>query len=212
MLIPFGDLFQKYRLKVKGVLHVGAHLAEEAQAYQDCGVPWVLWVEGNPDLMGDLNAALQPFAGQEPVLALISDKPEESVPFNITRDPEGTAMSSSLLELHVHKKHAPWVKQVAMKRLDTTTIDLLADEYPVINDCNFLNLDIQGAELLALKGAEKFLTHCDYIYTEVNTNYLYKDCVLLPELDGWLGGRGFVRKELSMTPAEWGDGFYVKEN
>ena len=50
-------------------------------------------------------------------------------------------------------------------------------------DYNFLNLDIQGAELLALRGIEDNLKFIDYIYTEVNTGEVYKNCAKVYEID-----------------------------
>lgn len=45
MLIPF-----KYMptLSIKGIIHLGAHEAEELSDYQEAGVGRVLWVEANP--------------------------------------------------------------------------------------------------------------------------------------------------------------------
>lgn len=208
MLITMQELYDRYHLNVTGVLHVGAHLGEEAPAYNAKGITNVVWVEGNPDLIEQLSSLVTHY-GQRVIQALVSDLEGDEVTFHITDDPQHTRMSSSILELELHKKHAPWVVEIEQRKLRTTTIDNLvfANE---IRDCNFINLDIQGAELLALKGAESFLETCDYVYTEVNTNYLYKDCVLLPELDAWLGARGFTRVDTVMTPAEWGDAFYIK--
>ena len=45
-----------------------------------------------------------------------------------------------------------------------------------MDNVNFLNLDIQGAELKALKSLQDYLHKVDYIYTEVNVDYLYVDC------------------------------------
>lgn len=211
MLIDLKKLYRKYglRSRVSGVLHVGAHLGEEARAYRDVGFRPVIWVEANPDLIDQLIPIVRHY-NQKVIEAVVSDEVGKEITFHITRDPEGTAMSSSLLELALHKKYAPWVKEVEQKTLVTTTIDTLAEQYDDINKCNFINLDIQGAELLALRGAENFLEHCQYVYTEVNENYLYKDCALLPEMDAFLGERGFTRHETVMTKAEWGDAFYVK--
>ena len=73
-----------------------------------------------------------------------------------------------------------------------------------------MNLDIQGAELLALKGAGEILKHIDYIYTEVNVNELYEGCALLPELESFLKKRGFKIFAIEMTQHGWGDAFFVK--
>ena len=51
-----------------------------------------------------------------------------------------------------------------------------------------------------------------YIYTEINTNTLYKDCALVSEIDEYLSKYGFIRVETSMTPFEWGDALYIKIN
>ena len=75
---------------------------------------------------------------------------------------------------------------------------------------NFLNIDIQGAEYLALKGFEENLKYIDYLYLEVNQKELYKNCILLPELDKYLLDKGFKRVELDMTRYGWGDGFYMR--
>ncbi len=50
---------------------------------------------------------------------------------------------------------------------------LLKDILPKYEDIhfNFLNLDIQGAELKALKSMGDYLNNVDYIYTEVNSDY-----------------------------------------
>jgi hypothetical protein len=77
---------------------------------------------------------------------------------------------------------------------------------------NFLNLDIQGVELKALKGMESYLDSIDYIYTEVNSDYVYKDCALVTEIDDYLKQFNFVRVETQWCENfRWGDAFYVKK-
>lgn len=75
---------------------------------------------------------------------------------------------------------------------------------------NFWNFDIQGAELLALKGADKYIKNVDAIYLEVNEKELYKNCGLIHEIDAFLSNYGFTREITFMTPHGWGDALYVK--
>ena len=75
---------------------------------------------------------------------------------------------------------------------------------------NFVNIDLQGYELPAIKGFGDAISKMDYIYTEVNTGEVYKGCTKIEELDEYLGGYGFTRVETEMTDAEWGDSFYMK--
>ena len=62
-------------------------------------------------------------------------------------------------------------------------------------DYNFLNFDIKGAELKALKGMESYLPKVDYLYTEVNYDYVYKECALIGEIDDYLKPVGLHRVE-----------------
>ena len=52
MLIKINELLRKYDLKIKGILHVGAHECEELLDYMRAGVKMnnIYWVEGNKDI------------------------------------------------------------------------------------------------------------------------------------------------------------------
>lgn len=73
-----------------------------------------------------------------------------------------------------------------------------------------MNLDIQGAELLALKGADDILNNIDYIYTEINIKEIYENCCLLHQVDDYLKSFGFIRIIINITHYGWGDAFYIK--
>jgi len=50
-----------------------------------------------------------------------------------------------------------------------------------------------------------------YIYTEVNSDYVYKNCGLVSEIDEYLEKFGFSRVETSWCGSTgWGDAFYIK--
>ena len=49
MLIPPALLHSLFDIAAQGVLHVGAHEAEEAEAYEALGWSPVIWVEMLPD-------------------------------------------------------------------------------------------------------------------------------------------------------------------
>lgn len=79
-----------------------------------------------------------------------------------------------------------------------------------MNRYDFINLDIQGAELLALKGATSILPFVKAIYTEVNEKELYEGCALIEELDAYLKQNGFTRILTNMTKHGWGDALYIR--
>jgi len=200
MLIPLHDLVQKYNLKMTGVLHVGAHAGEENDAYLAEGVPQhnIHWVEAIPELCTELSKRLP-----NVIQGVVSDK-VETVEFKITNN----FQSSSILELKTHLEAHPSINVVKRVWTTTTTLDTIVNGRGI--QANFLNMDIQGAELKCLQGFEENLKMIDYIYAEVNTKELYAGCAQLPELDAWLAARGFKRVEISMTGWGWGDALYIR--
>ena len=75
---------------------------------------------------------------------------------------------------------------------------------------NFWNFDIQGAELMALKGAGKAIEYAKALYLEVNTEEVYKGGCLISEIDDYLSTYKFKRVLTKMTEYGWGDALYVK--
>jgi len=207
MLIDFRGLKAKHGMRVTGVLHVGAHECEEAGVYAEIVEPGarVVWVEGNPSICARMRARGVADVHE----ALVSDVDGAETDFIVTNN----GQSSSILELAEHSREHPDVFEVARVRLKTVTLaSLLAgfEEPPVFN---FINLDIQGAELLALRGlgAER-LSSVDYVYTEVNVRELYAGCALLPEMDAFLGAAGFERADTAITRHGWGDALYLRKS
>ena len=101
---------------------------------------------------------------------------------------------------------------VSQQKLTTTRLDTLIETNHIpIENINFLNFDIQGVELRALKSMEKYLKHIDYIYTEVNSEEVYKGCDLITDIDSYLATFGFKRVAVRMAgECGWGDAFYMK--
>jgi glutamate synthase domain-containing protein 1 len=74
---------------------------------------------------------------------------------------------------------------------------------------NFWNMDIQGAELMALKGAPKSIQYAKAIYLEVNQTEVYKGCGLISDIDTFLLQYNFKRVLTNITPYGWGDALYI---
>ena len=208
MLISLEYMCQKYNFKPKGVLHVGAHLGEEAVDYKKMGIEKVVWVEGNEDLIPQLTNNLSTYDNQIILNYLVSNVDDEEYDFKISNN----GQSSSILEMDKHLHYYPQINFVETKKIKSKRIDSIIKEHDIkIEDYDFLNLDIQGAELLALEGMGETLKPFKYIYTEVNTGELYKGCAKITEIDSFLEGYGFERVETKITPKEWGDALYIKK-
>ena len=202
MLIPLHDLVRKYNVHFKGILHVGAHECEELNDYETY-LPRnkILWVEAIPH---KVNECKQRYPNLLIENAIVSDV-VENVQFKISNN----GQSSSMLDFGLHSHYHPNVHYVT--GFDGTT-SLLKDILPKYDiQYNFLNFDIQGAELKALKGMEEYLNRVDYLYTEVNSDYVYKECALVTELDEYLLQFGLHRVETKWTDCKWGDAFYIRK-
>lgn len=208
MLINLRDLCIKHRFVPKGVIHVGAHKAEETSIYEDLGIENVVWIEGNPDLCAQLNESFQK-KGNHIYNYLVSDVDDKEYDFKVTNNGE----SSSILDLGTHKEKHPHIFVTETKKLKSKTLSTIISENNLdMSSFNFLNLDIQGAELLAIKGLGKYLENVDYIYTEVNVDYLYEGCALMSEIDAYLNNFGLHRAETKILDQYgWGDAFYKRQ-
>jgi FkbM family methyltransferase len=206
MLISYKEIVEEYPLNFKNILHIGAHGAEEHDAYFDEGVEHVIWVEANPTLVADLNKNLDKEKNTV-IESVVSDTDDEEVTFFITNN----GQSSSILSLDLHRILFPDVHTVQELKVKTKTIKTVFVENDLnFGDIDFINLDIQGAELLALKGMGDEISQVKAIYTEINTASVYKNCALLEEMDSYLKEYGFTRTKTKLWENHpWGDALYI---
>lgn len=211
MLIPFTDLKEKYKLSVRGIIHIGASTGQEMPEYAKNGVENVVWVEANPEVYGQLVGNMMNYSKTRCINALITDKTGDKRDFNLA---DNNGESSSIFEFGTHEQDHPNVKMVGkIPMMETIRFDDLATMHKLdLRQYNFLNMDIQGAELLALKGMVYALEFFDYIYVEVNNREVYKGNGLVGEIDDLLAEAGFEGVEDKMTDAGWGDKLYVRTN
>jgi len=207
MLLSFEEInsvLQSKNIQVNGALHIGAHECEELYFYIKLGIyKNIVWVDAVKEKV--LEAKAKGFPIYE---AIISDKDDQDVSFNISNN----GQSSSLLEFGTHSKEHPHVVYVDKIKGKSITVDTFFERYGLnAQKYDFWNFDIQGAELMALKGATKSIQHAKALYMEVNEKELYKGCGLIKEMDAFLSQHNFKRVLTSMTKYGWGDALYILE-
>jgi FkbM family methyltransferase len=191
---------------VKKVLHIGAHIGEEAGAYSSGGVTDVIWFEANDTLIPDLRSHTAQFKMNCQVCNIALWDKDEVLIFNVTNN----FQSSSFYDLADHSKYYPTIKVTERKELMACRLESLdiLDFY----DFDFINIDTQGAELAILKGMGALLLSPTIkgIYLEVNREPLYKGIPLVDEIDKYLANYGFLRILSKWTNKGWGDALYVR--
>lgn len=197
------------RGRINGIIHVGAHLAEEAPDYARVfpQVP-IWWIEANPSaaISRKIIQTITPYRNQKLIQALICDVDGGQRMFNITNH---DGMSSSVFEFGTHPQFSPETVFTERLPLATRTLDSLVAEHDI--RANMLVMDIQGAEGLALAGAQKLLPDLIAVMLEVNNVDVYVGCAKVWELDGVLLSHGLKRMETHWVGEQgWGDALYVK--
>lgn len=204
--MQWGSLVEQYKIKLNGVLHVGAHYAEEAGDYYRAGAQRVWWVEANPAVRNRIKRNIKRYPGQRLIEALVFEEDDVELSFNVTNY---DGMSSSIYDFGTHSEFSPDIHFERTLKLKAKKIDTLVEEYNV--RANFLNLDLQGAEGPALRGASNFLQTTDYVMTEVNKDEVYVGCTQVAEIDDLLSD--FNRVEtLWVGNQGWGDALYVRKS
>ncbi len=204
MLLDLETLVAEHRLVVEEVLHIGAHHGQEAETYRALGAKRVTWVEANPAVVPVLRQNVEPL-GHSVLTALVTDRTGDTVAFHVTNNEQ----SSSVLSLGTHRYEHPEVVVTESLQLRTTTLDDLCEREGVPTP-DLLVMDVQGAEMLVLRGAGRILEGVGCIYAEVNERPVYSGAALLPDFDSYLSERGFDRVSTTLTVHGWGDALYVR--
>jgi hypothetical protein len=198
------NILTSKKINIKGCFHVGAHDCEELPIYNSFGIKTddIIWVDALEFKVNESRMRGIPNVYH----AVITDKDDEDVLFNVANN----IQSSSILEFGTHSTEHPGVVFVDKIHQKSITIDTFFKRNNLdASKYDFWNFDIQGAELLALKGATETIKHAKVLYLEVNSKELYKNCALINEIDEYLSQFKFKRVLTNMTIHKWGDALYI---
>lgn len=189
------ELNTSFLRKVAGVVHVGANTGQERDIYRDAGLR-VVWVEPIVEVFDELTRNIAGYPNQRAFRALVTDENGKDYQFNVSNN---AGLSSSILEFGQHRDIWPEVDYVSSRTLRSTTLEaLFVDEklspamYPA------LVMDVQGAELLVLKGAGAMLAQFQFVKAEAADFESYIGCAVLSDLDEYLKPFGF--REIARHP------------
>lgn len=228
MIPTFNYLINKYNIKIKGVIHVGAHEGQETLSYINENISKVILIEANPYRFENLKESIQTgryctnctpleyiFLNQEQADILkkytvynyaISDVEEGFLEFNLSNYDGGV---DSLFKINNFGTSSSWVnyEHVDKIKVPTITLDNLIKDK---NEFNFLNIDVEGAELLVLKGSVELLKNIDFILLETQDIRRFDGSCTKQDLIDYLKNFNFKLVEYFDTGKNWGDSFFIK--
>jgi FkbM family methyltransferase len=201
------------RFKPHTIVHVGANTAQELDRYEALEPRRVVWIEADPSIVPETrkHVAAHGSAAVEHICAeaLVTDADAQEASFNLFSN---RGESSSLFRsTEVGRRAWPGIAETGeVKRLKTSRLDTLLRGLSIEADqVDMLVIDVQGAELLCLKGAGEYLECATFVEVEVSREAVYEGGVLFPELDDYLSRSGYAR----VSPLPWhGDVVYVRRS
>lgn len=178
----------------RNILFVGANnmgeIAYYVNKYQNG-----LFIEAIPNVFNQLENNLQSAnttynTNYKAINCLVADEIDKEYVFHIFNN---NGASSSIFEPNSSAWKWPSVKEVDVLTLRSTTIETVLKEHKWDNIKYDLVLDVQGAELVVLKGfGESNFKNIQHIKTEISTSPFYKGGVLFEELHSFITSHGFT--------------------
>lgn len=168
----------------KGIIHMGAHRGGEAAVY-DWFNKQTIWIEANPKIYTDLKINVSTYVNQSAFNILLYEEDDKKIKFNISNN-DGASSSIYSFGSESEKDHLEMINSVNLisKKIDTFFLEQLFK----VEDYDFWVMDIQGAELSALKGAKKSLEKCNFIYVEISVGDYYRNA------SQWMEIKSFLKK------------------
>jgi FkbM family methyltransferase len=176
-------IYKNLILQSSGVLHIGAHVGQEAQSYDEADLK-VLWVEGDEEIFPRLQENIKLYSNQRALNVLLGDQDGQIVDFYRSSN---DGQSSSLFKFgseSFEDVSTVQIEQFKLRRLDA----LLSLEDS--KDYDHWVVDVQGAELLVLKGAGDLLNSCKWMSIEVSLRETYAGGATFDEICAYLSKYG----------------------
>jgi FkbM family methyltransferase len=210
-------MVDSYMAKIPGfkprvIVHVGANAGRETGRYEPFQPRQVILIEADANLVEQMKARManEPTGTVDRICieALITDQDGQDVIFNYFNN--RGASSSIFRSTDLLRTKWPGVRETGETKVMTSTRLETALRRVALSpgELDVLVIDIQGAELLCLKGAGAYLDYVIFIEIEVSREEIYEGGVLFSEVDEFLRRAGF--KRISEIP--WhGDVVYIRE-
>jgi FkbM family methyltransferase len=174
-----------------GIIHIGANGGQESDRYYNEGNRKVIFIEAHPGILPRLIDRISKYENQKAIQALVTDV--DGKEYDFFYDNNNAGQSCSLFDFHLHKKMFPRVTMAGTIKLIGKTLPTILKENNInIEEYRHINMDVEGAELLVLKGASSILHNFETIILEASDFESRIGQPFLKDIDEFMSSHSFV--------------------
>ena len=199
------------------IVHVGAHWAEDAGFYEQCGARTVLWIEADPDTHAELVKVLERRPKTTRHLAecaLVSASAGEELQFHRFRG-DGSSSSVHRATDTLKQRFPEAGESGEVLAMTTASLDeiLARHDIDVASAARaMLVVDVQGHELPVLQGLGEGLRAFSLCKCEVSRVAIYEGGAKFTDIDAHMKAQGFrLASHRYVQVPRHGDVLYVRD-
>jgi FkbM family methyltransferase len=198
--------------QISMVVHVGAHIGQEVDAYRALGIQQIVWIEADTAIYHRLQENIKEKERNSTnrinhifinaLVGEINDKNVKFYPFNNDGQSSSRYKPTQLLkDTWVGLDSFEEPKELNTYRLDSILESLKIDEERYSNAK--LVIDVQGGEYEVLMGIGRYIEKFNIIEVEVSKEEIYKGQKLFGYIDNFLTLKNFKRTETDIDQIPW---------
>jgi hypothetical protein len=202
---------------IKKILHLGAHLGNEIDFYQQLNPDVIYWFEANPELIPELTNTISKFSNiEQKVFNYAVSSETKKIKFNLIYSDDMTNTGcSSILELKEHSKQYPHIKKIKTVEVESVKIDEFLTSNNLLTDFDYINMDIQGSEYDVLSSSELLFSKnlkTQIFQLETCQIEMYSGQKLEHDIVEFMNSKGYTKKFYHAWAHNWGDCLFIKNN
>jgi FkbM family methyltransferase len=188
--------FLKY---CKGVILVGAANGHERNIFNELKLD-AIYIEARPDVISHHIPKSQQYN------YLITDVDDQEYDFHVSSN---KGLSSSVFDFKDHKKIWEKIKMVKTIKMKSITLDTMFLRHNLdVKKFDAMICDVQGGELLVLKGATNVLKNMKFVLLEAADFEAYQGCCQIKDIEPWMLEHGFKERMRRLQVDKPGVGKY----
>tara|TARA_Y100000994_G_scaffold74725_1_gene61485 strand:- start:2212 stop:2946 length:735 start_codon:yes stop_codon:yes gene_type:complete len=205
----YTGIFERLNLDVKGIIHVGLYDFPEHDCYTKLVGTRVVGVEANKFVYDTMAKPVADECGYLCFNECLYSEDGLKKQFFLANDCSTLNPVAYSAHLSAKLSRGSYV-DVTTKKLST----LIKENNIDMNQYDFLNIDVEGAELEILKGFEDNLKYINTIFLETSLDDRNNTGASHDVIVEWLDKRNFSLKEMSDSYSyeQWGDSVFVRND